>query len=227
MTPKRLRLLFGFGAACLLCSLLIQAVLDLPAEASGLTHEVHAALGASGVEHPVTAVLLNFRGYDTWLELGVLLLAAIGVLLFQSRTDLTRVRVPPGADPVLKRALALLLPLAVLVSGYLLWVGKYSSGGAFQAGVVLGAALILMWLSGTRALVILPGHLFRCTLVIGFASFGVTAAVTSLGEYALLEYPATHAGDIILLIETCATLAIAWTMATLILGLQPERSDLS
>ena len=33
----------------------------------------------SGVRNPVTAVLLNFRGYDTLLEMGVLLVALLGV----------------------------------------------------------------------------------------------------------------------------------------------------
>ncbi len=32
----------------------------------------------SGVTHPVTAVLLNFRGYDTLLEVAVLLIALVG-----------------------------------------------------------------------------------------------------------------------------------------------------
>ena len=45
---------------------------DVPALIAG-------ALDVSGVSHPVTAVLLNFRGYDTLLELVVLLIALAGV----------------------------------------------------------------------------------------------------------------------------------------------------
>ena len=41
---------------------------------------VSSNMPISGVDNPVTAVLLNFRGYDTLLEIGVLLLAAVGVL---------------------------------------------------------------------------------------------------------------------------------------------------
>ena len=40
--------------------------------------QIDAALAQSGVEHPVTAVLLNFRAWDTLLELAVLLLALLG-----------------------------------------------------------------------------------------------------------------------------------------------------
>ena len=38
-----------------------------------------AAIPDSGVSHPVTAVLLNFRAYDTLLELAVVLSAVLGI----------------------------------------------------------------------------------------------------------------------------------------------------
>ena len=47
------------------------AVLGLP-ESAGLREAVTAQMDRSGVSHPVTAVLLNFRGYDTLLEVAVL-----------------------------------------------------------------------------------------------------------------------------------------------------------
>ena len=40
--------------------------------------QIDAAMAQSGVDHPVTAVLLNFRAWDTLLELAVLLLALLG-----------------------------------------------------------------------------------------------------------------------------------------------------
>ena len=46
-------------------------VLSLPPYATGLSVEVAANLETSGVSNPVTAVLLNFRGYDTLLEMGL------------------------------------------------------------------------------------------------------------------------------------------------------------
>ena len=45
-----------------------------------LADDVHANLEISGVSNPVTAVLLNFRAYDTLLELTVLLAAMLGIL---------------------------------------------------------------------------------------------------------------------------------------------------
>ncbi len=217
---ERITLLAGILLASLVGAILLGAVAELPREAGGLTRVVDAHMSESGVKHPVTGVLLNFRGYDTWLELGVLLLAVFGVLLAQPADDLTRVRQLPSADPVLRRSVALLLPLAVLGCGYLLWIGKYAAGGAFQAGVVLGAALVLLWLAGSSRLVIVSPPVFRLILVAGFVAFlGTGAGLAAWGE-GLLAYPVDRAGDFILFIEGCATLSIAWTMAALILGQQ-------
>jgi hypothetical protein len=47
---------------------------------------VESKLHQSGVKNPVTAVLLNFRDYDTLLELTVLLLALLGANAL-SKTD--------------------------------------------------------------------------------------------------------------------------------------------
>jgi uncharacterized MnhB-related membrane protein len=53
----------------------------LPAEFTGLSVHVAGAIADSGADNPVTAVLLNFRAYDTLLEVAVLLLALIGVVV--------------------------------------------------------------------------------------------------------------------------------------------------
>src|SRR5690242_11443125 len=59
---------------------LIAAMVEMPSPEVRLPEMVTAKMKQSGVEHPVTAVLLNFRGYDTLLEVAVLLLALLGVL---------------------------------------------------------------------------------------------------------------------------------------------------
>lgn len=218
---QSINLLVGAALSAGLCGWMLQAVAELPAQAGGLTEAVDAAMPQSGVAHPVTAVLLNFRGYDTWLELGVLLLACFGVLLAQPENGLERTRRLPMEGALMRWSVGLLLPLAVLVAGHLLWVGKYASGGAFQAGVVLGSALVLIWLAGIRKIVVLPGGLFRPILALGFVAFlGCAVGLLLLGP-GLLTFPPASAGNFILFIEACATLSIAWTMVTLILG-QPS-----
>src|SRR5690606_2721106 len=100
-------------------------------------------LGNSGVAHPVTAVLLNFRAWDTLLELVVVLLAVLGVRQLQ----LASVK-PAKPWPLLLAWGRWLAPLAVLLGGYLLWRGASAPGGAFQAGALWAAAAVMLRLNG-------------------------------------------------------------------------------
>jgi multisubunit Na+/H+ antiporter MnhB subunit len=214
---------FSALAALGLSVFLIGALLELPDEPLGLTAITKAAMPQSGVEHPVTAVLLNFRAYDTWLEVGVLLMAVMGLLLFQRRSDLCDIKPMPSAEPVLEWLIKLLFPMMVVVSGYLLWMGKFSSGGAFQAGVVLGAGGVLLWLAGHRSVTALRGPWFRLLLIAGFIGFAVVALINVVLGQAMLDYPLAQSGTIILLLEAAATISIAVTVSALIIGLQPVR----
>lgn len=211
---------FRLGLGVLLLALLGGlglAVLSLPAQAPGLAPAVGARMAQSGVEHQVTAVLLNFRAYDTLLELAVLLLALLGVWSLAPA--------PCGDDsapgPVLATLGRLLAPLMILMAGYLLWVGAQAPGGAFQAGAVLGAAGVLARLSGCRLPVRLAGWPLRLTLVLGVLVFAVIGVgVIPLGG-SLLAYPPAWAGGLILVIETAATLSIAALLTALFLGGRP------
>ncbi|MDO9601429.1 MAG: MnhB domain-containing protein, partial [Rhodocyclaceae bacterium] len=138
--------------AALFAAALIVAFLDLPPAAIDLPAAVTANMATSGVDHPVTAVLLNFRGYDTLLEIGVLLLALIVVLAVAPREEVAAPLVASAADPVLQTLARIAVPLMLLAAVYLLWAGAHQTGGAFQAGAVLAAAAVLLHLAG-----LLPG----------------------------------------------------------------------
>jgi len=171
----------------------------------GLAYDVFAQLDQSGVSNPVTAVLLNFRAYDTFLELAVLLAAVLGI------RSLNITRQPYlRAGPVLSGLTVWLVPVLILMSAYLLWVGAHAPGGAFQAGAVLAAAGVLLRLSGYPAAG-LPARLLirRAFMIIGvlvFAMIGLGLMVLGRG---FLDYPVAWSGSLILLIETAATLSIA------------------
>ncbi len=201
---------------------LASAVLSLPAQAPGLSAEVAANIEKSGVTNPVTAVLLNYRAYDTLLELAVLLLALLGVWSLGGASQ--RFESPPG--PVLDILSRVLIPLLILVSGYLLWVGAYEPGGAFQAGAVLGAIGVLLLLSGWRPDALLnhrfAGFSLRLTLVAGLLVFIVVGLAFMLFARPFLEYPPELAAGLILLIETAATLSIGISLAALFLAGEPE-----
>jgi len=193
-------------------------VLSLPPYVTGLSVEVAANLKSSGVSNPVTAVLLNFRGYDTLLEMVVLLLALLGV--WSLGGSALRREAAPGL--VLDTLARVLVPLLLLVAAYLLWVGAHAPGGAFQAGAVLGAAGVLLLLAGWRPHVGLMAWPLRLMLVAGPAAFVVMAAVLYMIEGRLLEFPPAQAGMLILILETAATVSIGVTLAALFLGGNPQ-----
>ncbi|SFF82004.1 MnhB domain-containing protein [Neptunomonas qingdaonensis] len=215
-TGKALRLLL-VSLLCAIAAWLGYAVLGLSLSHVGLGQLVGANLEASGVSHPVTAVLLNFRGYDTLLEMGVLLVALLGVWSLGGMPDYDESS--PG--PVLDILSRLLIPMLMLVAGYLLWVGAHAPGGAFQAGSVLGAAGVLMMLAGWRLDSRFAGLLLRVVMVSGLGVFVMVSTAMLLIGNGFLEFSPPMAGELILLIEAVATMSIGATLAALFLGSRP------
>ncbi len=205
----------ALGLTLALALLLVWAMLDLPPSEVRLPEQVAARLAETGVSHPVTAVLLDFRGYDTLLEVGVLLLAVIGVLA--ARADV-RDGAEPTPEPVLLALARVTIPLMVVVAGFLLWAGAHRPGGAFQAGAVLAAAGVLLRLAGRLPAWATPGFGTRLGLAAGFLIFLLVAAGVMVGGVPLLDYPSDLAGGLILLVEAGLTISIALTLAGLFLS---------
>ena len=217
---NRLSLVFRLLLLLLLLVLaggLAYAVLSLPGQAVGLSERVAASMETSGVSNPVTAVLLNFRGYDTLLEMAVLLVALQGVWSLGSAAVHRRV----DPEPVLLFLVGVLVPMMMLMAGYLLWAGAAAPGGAFQAGSVLAAAVILLLLASKYLPVRLSGWPLRVVLVLGLGAFVAVGATLLSANGAFLQYPNGLAGGLILFIEAAATLSIGVTLAALFLGGKP------
>jgi multisubunit Na+/H+ antiporter MnhB subunit len=213
----------GGVAAVGLLGLLLRAVLPLGSPRPERALRVQEAMGS--LEHPVTAVLLVFRGLDTLLELGVLLLAVLGMLTVRGRRGLASVGLRAPADPLLENVVRLLVPLALLVAGYLLWLGTFAAGGAFQAGVVLGAAGILLWLSGHRSIDATPNWLWQTLVLIGFMAFLAMALVSLFVTEHMLDYPESYRHTILVVMEGAAAISIGATFAALFVGLHPSRES--
>jgi multisubunit Na+/H+ antiporter MnhB subunit len=224
--PTRLlALALSIGVAVVL----VQAALDLSDEPGGLTTLVAERMEDSGVKHPVTAVLLNFRGYDTFFEVAVLALAVLGVLAVRRDRDLWAARVVPYSrlhhDPMMDWLVRLLAPLLVLAGGYMLWLGTSAPGGAFQAGAVLAAAGVMMRLAGRPLVASLRGGRFRLALLAGFLVFLLASLTTMLFNSNLLQLPRNGAGLITLAIETTVTVSIAVTLVSLYVGAEPQSAE--
>jgi multisubunit Na+/H+ antiporter MnhB subunit len=207
------------AASCLALTLAMAwAVWRLPPYSDRMSKLVNANLALSGVENPVTAVLLNFRGYDTLLEIGVLLLAAVGVM--SSAASSLK---PPaaGPSPLLTLLLRRLLPFMILICGYVLWVGKYAPGGAFQAGALMAAGGIL-YVSATGDDEPFAGRFVSLAMGLGLTTFVMVALATMMAGGSYLQYPVALAGTLILVIEAAATVSIAAILIILYIGAGPD-----
>ncbi|MFW5791635.1 MAG: hydrogenase subunit MbhD domain-containing protein [Desulfohalobiaceae bacterium] len=219
---------FGASAATLaLAGMLVAALFVLPDDTGDLARLVRDNLPKSGLEHPVSAVLLNFRAYDTWLELGVLVLAFLGILGIRECPGLKSIQPPPPPPLLLQHLVGGLFPLVALSSGYLLWSGSFAPGGAFQSGVVLGAGFILLWMAGYPSLTLLTNKMWLVLVVFGFTSFLLVGTFSLVLGLPFLTYHPGYAKPCILALELAATLSIGIIMAGLVLALQPMKEKAS
>jgi multisubunit Na+/H+ antiporter MnhB subunit len=177
--------------------------------------------------NPVTAVLIVFRGADTWLEMGILLLAVLGMLTARERHGLQATLLAPPDDPILEGVVRMLAPLAVLTATYFLWLGTFSAGGAFQSGVVLGATGILLWLSRHPSIGALPEKWWKALMLCGFAFFTLAALTTLLVSEWMLQFPQAYKVVFVKVLEMAAAISIGACFVGLFVGQHPARNAFS
>ena len=211
--PLRLSLL---GAALLALIAAVASVLVVAGWSVVTLPPVADHLADSGVDHPVTAVLLSFRAWDTLLEVAVLVAAGFAIHAFGTAPQ------PPGHDsgPLQRALLRIVSPFLVVLAVYLLWMGGHAPGGAFQAGALLAAAGIFHHLSHSPALLDRPASWQRPLGVVGLALFSLAALVTLHAEP--LAWPGGWAKHWIVAIEAAATLTIGLMLTALFVGGRPR-----
>lgn len=214
----------GKAVAALVCGTvtlgLAVAVLTLPSPAPTLAPASAAALEATGLGNPVTAVLLAYRALDTVLEKVVVVLALIGVWslapdAFWGGAPALRSAQAPASLAYLAR---LLPPFGVVIGIYMFWAGADAPGGTFQAGMVLAAMWLLAVLAGLRPepetgrlalrLLLVGGP--AVFLLIGFLGFAIAGG--------FLAYPEEAAKPLIIGMEAALTVSVAVTLALLVAG---------
>jgi multisubunit Na+/H+ antiporter MnhB subunit len=189
-----------------------------PTASRGLAGLVQAELPASGVGHPVTAVLLNFRAYDTLLETMVLLLAVVAVWSLQLCHPLCSPAPAGGVQLGLSR---ILWPLLLVTASYLLWRGTSAPGGAFQAAVLLAVGGLLLTLAGEPLQPAWQEGRLRLLLAGGILVFIAAAFGSLLYSGRLLAFPPWAAGRLIFAIEAALCLSIAGLLVAVVCGCIP------
>jgi multicomponent Na+:H+ antiporter subunit B len=127
---------------------------DSPASLGISVTFITEALTKTGVPNLVTAVLADYRGYDTMFETAVIFAAGMAILLIlrisgprpfdPSETGIHFHTMPLLEDDLITQVCCrIMVPLMQLFALYVVIHGHHSPGGGFQGGVILGASFIL------------------------------------------------------------------------------------
>ncbi len=168
-----------------------------------LVHLVQQNLSSSGSKSDVTAVLLNFRGYDTLLEIAVISTLPIGIKIF---FDYNVKFCEFNIEKITHEYLKIILPLLIMISGYVLLSGTTVFGGAFQAGLLGSIFLYLYGIFFNKR--IYNKHYFKITQL-GFVSFILIGLITIIANDTFLKFRQNEAFWFMTLIEIAVAISIS------------------
>jgi hypothetical protein len=201
------------------------AVFFMPDSTIDIGGLVQTQLSDANLTYPLTALLINFRGYDTLLCLTILLFALVGIWIVYPLENQERNSSSPPFEKEKEAQLPYwILWLLVLTVGYILW-GAYQS--PFQAGAVL-AGIGLLFLFKNK---IPPSFSFskegmpssvmvRLLVSIGLLVFmSLALAIVIIEGQNLLSYPKQWANSLILVIE----ISLIVTIGVIFLKLSLEK----
>lgn len=155
---------------------------------------LEAAVPKGGGSNVVNVILVDFRGYDTFGEITVLGIAAIGVYALMQGMHTQRPAVDAGGrlwtfaqQPLLLCvAASVVLPMALVYALYIFLRGHNLPGGGFIAGLITAVALVLQYMAlrQDRAEVLMRAAGGRRFLRWIGAGLGI-AGLTGVGAFAL------------------------------------------
>ncbi|MFW5995887.1 MAG: hydrogen gas-evolving membrane-bound hydrogenase subunit E [Halanaerobiaceae bacterium] len=104
-------------------------------------HYIESGVEETGAYNLVTAILYDYRAFDSLGESTVIFAAVSGIVLILSRKTLPVSS--HGLTFIVKRTFGVLTPFVFIFSIYIITHAHLSPGGGFQGGVVLGTISII------------------------------------------------------------------------------------
>ncbi|MEG1488800.1 monovalent cation/H+ antiporter subunit A [Acinetobacter sp.] len=152
---------------------------------------VQQSIPLGGGSNVVNVILVDFRGFDTFGEITVLGIAAIGALCLMDGMRAHGTTITQGLtyrfnpSPLMFRITASwILPLALVVSLYIFLRGHNLPGGGFIAGLITSLALVIQYIAlgqdqAEQMLKAKSGRLYEIWIGLGL----VIAGLTGLGAW--------------------------------------------
>ena len=145
------------------------------------------AVPKGGGTNVVNVILVDFRGYDTFGEITVLAIAALGVYALMEGMHTRRPDTDSAGRPwtfarpplLLRVAAAVVLPLALVFTLHIFMRGHNLPGGGFIAGLITAVALVLQYMALGQARVeqllhAQAGQRFVRWIAVGLSVAGLT-----------------------------------------------------
>jgi multicomponent Na+:H+ antiporter subunit A len=187
-------LLISIGVGAVVTVIALSAGSDAPFE-SIAGYFLENSYKEAGGKNVVNVILVDFRGFDTLLEITVLGIAALGIyalIKLEPGDASLPVRSPRDAGPrqpgtgrindvILRTVSKLAIPIVLAFSWYLFYSGHHHPGGGFIGGLMTSAALVLLSMSaGMNATARMIPVNYRIVIGIGL----LTALLTGIGSFA-------------------------------------------
>ncbi|OYT12287.1 MAG: hypothetical protein B6I18_01160 [Bacteroidetes bacterium 4572_112] len=102
------------------------------------------------VANVITAIVVNYRGFDTLGEVSVLFLAATGLgsILYRRRKEGEHsISISKPSSQLLQAGSKLIYPAILVLGAYVFIHGHLTPGGGFQGGAIIATGILLMMMS--------------------------------------------------------------------------------
>lgn len=211
---------------------------EAPASTHVSDYYIEHAIEECNSPNMVTAVIVDYRAFDTMFETTVMFLAGLAVVLILANRPKKRIYAPGDemkADeegrPVYRSinkdvTIAIIEPIILIYAMYVLFHGEVSLGGGFQAGALIGMTYLLDVMAGgsSRPIFRLPKSRSAALAGIGPFIYALTGLVSVFAGGFCLEYNklpiAVHQAELhsigITAVELGVTVGVAGTIITIL-----------
>jgi len=213
---------------------------ESPANTHVSDHYIEHAIDECNSPNMVTAVIVDYRAFDTMFETTVMFLAGLSVVLvmanrprrrFPSASSFKRYRSTRPGIPVYNTInkdvmISIIEPLILIYAMYVLFHGEVSLGGGFQAGALIGMTYLLdiMAVGREKPIFRMPKFLSAALAGLGPLIYALTGIVSIIGGGLYLEYNKfpfpIHQGELhsigITAVEIGVTIGVAGTIITIL-----------